>query len=253
MFTRAMVRIPCSNICDALTTVDLGQADYSLALAQHAQYIEALRACGLEVIVLSADPDYPDSTFIEDMSLLLPECAIITNPGAPSRKGEVTAVKAALKEIYTKIEYIFDPGTAEGGDVLKVGSHYFIGISERTNREGAEQLIRILNRYGKTGSMVELEKALHLKTGVAYLENNNLVACGELIEKPEFQKYNILPIAEDESYAANCILINGTVLLPRGFPKAKETIENAGYPIMELEMSEFRKADGGLSCISLRF
>lgn len=253
MFTRAMVRTPCPNIKDALSSVDLGQPDYSLALDQHRQYVETLQACGLEIIVLPADHDYPDSTFIEDTALLLPECAIITNPGAPSRKGEVTAVKAALKEVYTKIEYIFDPGTAEGGDVLNVGSHYYIGLSERTNREGAEQLIRILNRYGKTGSVVELDKVLHLKTGVAYLENNNLIACGEFLEKPEFQKFNILPIEECESYAANCIWINGTVLVPRGFPKVKKTIENAGYPIMEVEMSEFRKADGGLSCISLRF
>jgi dimethylargininase len=248
-----MVRTPCSNIRHAITSAGLGEAEYATALAQHGEYIDALEACGLEVIVLPADQDYPDSTFIEDTALLLPECAIITNPGAAARKGEVTSVKSALNKIYTKFEYIFDPGTAEGGDVLKVGSHYFIGLSQRTNREGAEQLIRILNRYGRTGSMVELEKVLHLKTGVAYLEDNNLLACGEFLEKPEFQKFNILPITEDEGYAANCVWINGTVLMPRGFPKAKKMIDAAGYPIMELEMSEFRKADGGLSCISLRF
>lgn len=253
MFTRAMVRTPCPNIRHAITTANLGEADYACALAQHTEYIQALEACGLEVIVLPSDQDYPDSTFIEDTAILLPECAIITNLGAVARKGEVTSVKSALEAIYTKFEYIFDPGTAEGGDVLNVGSHYYIGLSQRTNREGAEQLIRILNRYGRTGSMVELEKVLHLKTGVAYLENNNLVVCGEFLEKPEFQKFNILPISQDEDYAANCIWVNGTVLVPRGFPKAKKMIEDAGYPLLELEMSEFRKADGGLSCISLRF
>jgi dimethylargininase len=126
-------------------------------------------------------------------------------------------------------------------------------LSERTNESGARQVIRFLERYGMSGSLVSLEKVLHLKTGVVYLEHNNLVACGEFLSKEEFQNFNILEIDEDESYAANCIWVNDRVLIPKGYPKARQTIESAGYAIKEVDVSEFRKLDGGLSCLSLRF
>lgn len=136
---------------------------------------------------------------------------------------------------------------------MAVGSHFYIGLSKRTNEKGAQQLISILKKYNLTGSMVEMKDMLHLKTGLAYLENNNLVACGEFINKPEFQKYNIIKIDEDESYAANCVWVNDVVLVPKGYPKAKTAIEKCGYKTREVDTSEFRKVDGGLSCLSLRF
>ena len=136
---------------------------------------------------------------------------------------------------------------------MMIGSHFYIGLSERTNKDGANQMINILNNYGKTGSIVNLEKVLHLKTGVAYLENNNLVACGEFLTNREFQKFNILEIDESESYAANCIWVNNKVIMPLGYPNAKNIIKQAGYEIIEVDVSEFKKLDGGLSCLSLRF
>ncbi len=238
---------------NGLTTANLGPPDYEKALLQHADYIKALEECGLEVVVLPPDERYPDSTFVEDVALLTKNCAIITNPGAPSRRGETADIKRVLMDFYSNIEEVQEPGTVEAGDIMMVGSHFYIGLSERTNEDGARQVIAYLEKYGLSGSVVRLEKMLHLKTGVAYLENNNLLACGEFLTKEEFQRFNILEVDEDESYAANCIWVNDVVLVPKGYPKTKRTIEKAGYAVREVDVSEFRKLDGGLSCLSLRF
>ena len=253
MFKRAIVRTPGKSMIQGLTTADLGIPDYEKALTQHADYVEALVECGLEVLVLGKDEQFPDSTFIEDVALLTKNCAIITNPGAPSRKGETAEIKDVLKEFYEEVEEVLAPGTVEGGDIMMVGSHFYIGISERTNANGAQQVIGFLEKFGLSGSMIKLEKILHLKTGMAYLEHNNMVACGEFLRKEELLNFNILEIYEEESYAANCVWINDRVLIPKGYPKAGETIKRAGYTIIEVEVSEFQKLDGGLSCLSLRF
>jgi dimethylargininase len=253
MFTKAIVRIPCKNLVNGLTSANLGTPDYDLAIIQHRKYIQALKDCGLGVITLDADETYPDSTFVEDTALLTPHCALITNPGAPSRKGEILAIKKVLIGLYGRVEQIKDPGTLEAGDIMMVGNHYYIGISERTNSLGANQLIAILNRYIMTGSTVTLEQGLHLKSGVSYLENNNLLVTTAFMDKPEFQKFNQIIVDEDESYAANSLWINGIVLVPKGFPKTKQKIEAAGYKTIEVDVTEFRKLDGGLSCLSLRF
>ncbi|MBT3188839.1 MAG: N(G),N(G)-dimethylarginine dimethylaminohydrolase [Anaerolineae bacterium] len=253
MFKKAIVRTPGKSMVNGISTADLGRPDHELALAQHADYIEALKECGLEVTVLDADEEYPDSTFVEDVALLTRECAIITNPGADSRRGEIIAMKNILEEFYTNIEEIHEPGHVEAGDIMIVGDHFYIGLSERTNQSGADQMIEYLKKYGMSGSTVELKKVLHLKTGLAYLENNNLIASGEFLAKEDFQKFNILAIDEGELAAANCIWVNGTVIMPKGYPKARATIEAAGYKIREVDVSEYQKLDGGLSCLSLRF
>lgn len=253
MFTKAIVRTPGKSLVHGLSSANVGIPDYELALIQHAKYIDALKECGLEVLVLKPDEEYPDSTFVEDVALLTKHCAIITNPGATSRKGEISGMRSILEKHFSNIEQIEYPGTIEAGDIMMVGKHFFIGLSERTNEEGAKQMISFLEKYGMTGSVVKLEKVLHLKTGLAYLENNNLIACGEFLSKDEFRKFNILEIDEDESYAANCIWVNGKVIIPFGYPNAKRTIQAAGYETIEVDVSEFKKLDGGLSCLSLRF
>jgi len=253
MYTRAIVRTPGKSFLKGLTTSNLGLPNLNKALFQHREYIRVLQSCGLEVLVLEADEDYPDSTFVEDTALLTTQCAIITNPGAPSRKGETAAMKEVLQDFYPTVEQITPPGTAEGGDILKVGTHFYIGLSERTNLKGAQQVIEILNEYGLDGSTVRLDNVLHLKTGISYLERNIMAASGEFLSKAEFKKYKILKVAEAESYAANCLWINGTVLVPQGFPQTQEAIEYTGYRTKAVDVSEFRKMDGGLSCLSLRF
>ncbi|MDX1285123.1 MAG: arginine deiminase family protein, partial [Draconibacterium sp.] len=253
MFKNSIVKIPGKSMVDGITTAGLGKPDYQKALVQHANYINVLKSCGVNVEVIEANESFPDSTFVEDVALLTPHCAIITNPGAPSRKEEIYDIRDTLKKYFKNIEEIIEPGTVEAGDIMMVGSHFYIGLSERTNEIGAAQIINILEKYNMTGSIVKLEHVLHLKTGVAYLENNNLLACGEFLSKPEFQKFNLIEVEEDESYAANCIWVNGVILVPTGFPKTKTKIENTGYKTIEVDVSEFQKLDGGLSCLSLRF
>lgn len=253
MYSQAIVRIPCRNMIYGLTSANLGLPNYSLALHQHHEYIEALINCGLEVTVLEANENNPDSVFIEDAALLTHQCAIITNPGASSRKGETFEISKTLNRFCSNIETIKDPGTLEAGDVMMVGKHFYIGLSERTNENGANQLISLLKKYGMTSSTINLVESLHLKTGAAYLENNNLTATGEFLRKPDFQQFNIIEIEDDESYAANCVWINDIVLIPKGFPKAKKRIEKFGYTTIAVNVSEFQKLDGGLSCLSLRF
>ena len=253
MFTKAIVKTPCKNFVNGLTTAKLGKPDYDLALTQHQNYFQALRDCGLQVMMLDADENYPDSTFVEDTALLTPYCAIITNPGAYSRKGEIKEMTEILTDLYESVQLIEDPGTLEAGDVMMVGQHFYIGISERTNHQGSQQLISILSKFGLSGSTVSLKNILHLKSGVSYLERNNMLITNSLKDFPDFQKYNLIMVDDDESYAANSLWINDNVLVPRGFPKTKDKIESAGYKTIEIDVSEFRKLDGGLSCLSLRF
>jgi dimethylargininase len=253
MFRNAIVRSPAPSIKDGLTSVHLGKPDFSMALKQHNQYIATLENLGLEVTVLPENYLYPDSTFIEDVALCTRSFAVITNPGADSRRGETDGMKQVLEEYYNVIEEIHFPGTMEAGDVMMVGDRFFIGISGRTNESGAEQLIRILERHSMHGSKVRLEKVLHLKSGVSYLENNILLVCGEFKEKKEFSGFDRIEVDDDEAYSANSLWVNGKVLVPEGFPKTLCKIEKAGLETIVLDVSEFRKVDGGLSCLSLRF
>lgn len=238
---------------NGLTSAGLGLPDYDLALDQHAEYIRALEACGLDVLVLPADEGHPDSTFIEDVALLTGKCAIIMNPGVASRKEEPADMRTVLMDYFSYIHEVRDPGTAEAGDIMMVGTHFYIGLSARTNERGVRQVIGYLEQHGYSGSVITLKNVLHLKTGLAYLERNNLVASGEFVSNEAFQQFNILTIDSDESYAANCIWVNNRVLVPTGFPKTRKAIEDAGYLITEINVSEFQKLDGGLSCLSLRF
>ena len=254
VFTNAIVRTPGRSIVEGLSnSITLGLPNYEQAIIQHQSYIDALTKCGLDVLVLEPCEEYPDSTFVEDVALITPNCAIITRPGAPSRRGEVYEIEFVLKQRFNNIEVIEAPGTIEGGDIMMVGDHYFIGLSERTNLEGARQIIQILKKYDMSGSTISLKKVLHLKTGLSYLEKNNLVVCGEFINDSCFEKYNPIEIPENESYAANCIWVNESVIIPLGYPTAKQRIMNAGYTVIETDVSEFQKLDGGLSCLSLRY
>lgn len=253
MFNHAIVKTPSLSMINGITTADFGLPDYQKALEQHLDYIQALQECGLKVLVLEADEQHPDSTFVEDVALMTPACAILTNPGAVTRNSETLSMLPILHTFYSTVEKITAPGTVEAGDIMMVGKHYYIGLSERTNLAGAKQMIAILEKYEMTGSIVTLSEVLHLKTGLGYLENNNLLVCGEFLTKEEFQQYDLLAVEKEESYAANSVWINGTVLVPLGFPKTKEIIEAKGYKVRTVEVSEFQKLDGGLSCLSLRF
>ncbi|MEF9922698.1 MAG: arginine deiminase family protein [Anaerovoracaceae bacterium] len=255
-FNNVIVRRPCKAMVEGITSgLYPGKPDFALAQKQHDNYIEALKKCGVEVTVLEADERYPDSCFVEDPALITKNCAIITNPGAESRNGEKDEIIGAVKKFFTddNIEYIKSPGTLEGGDVMMVGDHFYVGRSARTNEEGIRQLTAILEKHGMTCSEVKLEEVLHLKTGVNYLENNNMLVSGEFVTKADFQKYNRVEIPVSEAYAANCIWVNDTVIVPEGYPAVLKAVEDLGYKTLIVDTSEYRKLDGGLSCLSLRF
>jgi len=253
MFSHVIVRTPCRALVNGLTSANLGTPVYETALDQHNHYIQALRQCDVDVTILPPLEDYPDSVFVEDPALCTPHCGIVTRPGAETRRGEARILADTVRRFYTTVEAIEAPGTVEAGDIMMVGSHFYIGHSARTNPEGARQMIAILEKHGMTGSVVRLEKVLHLKTGLSYLEHNNLLACGEFVTKPEFQKFNIIEIPQEEAYAANSIWVNDRVIMPAGYPTALAKVKALGYEVIEVDTSEFRKIDGGVSCMSLRF
>lgn len=255
MFKNVIVRVPSKSISEGLTSADEGKPIYEKALVQHENYVSALTKTGVNVTVLEPKDEFPDSCFVEDVALCTSKCAIVTRPGAESRRKEAALpdMIAALEKFYTHIEYIEDPGTVEAGDIMMVGDHFYIGLSARTNEAGASQMIAILEKYGLSGQMVEMKEMLHLKTGLAYLENNNLLVAGEFKTAPEFEKFNKIEIDLAEAYGANCIWVNDYVIVPEGYPKVQKAIEDLGYKVLVVDTSEFRKIDGGLSCLSLRF
>ena len=256
MFKHTIVRTPCPKVCDGITSApELGRPVYEKALEQHAKYIEALKACGVDVLVLPPMEDYPDSCFVEDVAVVNDRCALITNPGAETRNGETAGIVDAVRKFYSEdqIGRIVAPGTLDGGDVMKCGGTYYVGESARTNAEGFAQFAAFMGKFGFESVLVPLEHVLHLKTGVNYIENNKMLVSGEFISKPEFAEYEKIIIPEEEAYAANCIWMNGTVIVPEGYARVKKAVEDAGYPVITVDTSEFRKIDGGLSCLSLRF
>jgi dimethylargininase len=255
-FKHAIVRTPGANYADGLTRVDLGPPSLALTLDQHAAYCAALRDCGLDLTVLPADPAYPDGTFVEDTAIVVHEGAILTRPGAASRLGEVDGVAAALRRFHPDAATIVEPGTVDGGDICEAGRHVFIGISHRTNGEGARQLAAWLATHGYTSSTVDIramDSILHLKSGIACLAGERLLLIPELADHPAFTGYERVLLDADEIYAANAVQVNHKVLVASGYPKLAANLRALGYDLIELDMSEYAKLDGGLSCLSLRF
>ena len=255
-FTRAIVRPPATTFADGITSSGLGPPDLPLALEQHEAYCRQLERLGISVIRLGPDPDFPDSTFVEDTAIVTAGGAILTRPGAASRAGEVVAVGAALGRWFPEPPEIAAPGTVDGGDVCEAGDHFFIGLSERTNEEGSAQLVEWLARLGFGSSVIdirELPGLLHLKTGVSWLGERRMLATTEIAEHEALSEWEVVRVPEGEEYAANCIAVNGTLLVAGGFPETRVLLGGLGFEIVPLDMSEYRKMDGGLSCLSIRW
>ena len=252
MYTKAIVRKPCKKFAYGLTTSNLAKPKYDLMLRQHSAYVDTLRYLGLLVIELEALTDYPDAHFVEDTAIVVPEIAIITRPGAESRRGEEVSIAKELKK-YRAIKLIIEPGTLDGGDVLVIDKQVFIGLSERTNQEGANQLSNILFDFGYKSESINVEEGLHLKSDVNYIGRNTLLVTKKYYDNAEFKKFEKICVESDENYVANSLLINDKVLVPKGFLKTNEKLKQTGFKLIELEMSESQKMDGGLTCLSLRF
>jgi dimethylargininase len=256
-FTKAIVRLPGESFSQGLTmSAPPSGPDVRKALEQHAGYCRALAACGVEVIVMAADERFPDGTFVEDTFVIAERVAIATRPGAKTRMGEVESVAQALRKFRPRLEQIEAPGTLDGGDICQVDNHFLIGLSARTNDAGAAQLAAILARYQYTSSTIDIRKhptLLHLKSGIAYLgEERFLVAPGFPPTHGPGHR-DIIEVAAGETYAANAVRVNDEVLIASGFPEVAATLDRLRYRVHSLDMSEFAKMDGGLSCLSLRF
>lgn len=253
MFTHAIARMPGPNFSQGITTaVNAGPPSYETLVSQHDKYIATLKSIGLSVVLLDALPDHPDAYFVEDTAVVTADVAVITNPGADARKGEEKTIAAVLAQ-YRKIEKIRPPGTVDGGDVLQVGKHIFIGVSERTNPEGADQLSRILARYGYTCAIVPVGEGLHFKSSVNYVGKNTLLITEDFVGSDQLEGYDAIVVTKEESYAANTLFVNDHLLVPRGYPDTLRKLDALGFDIIELDTSEVRKMDGGLTCMSIRF
>ena len=254
-FQRAIVRPPGASFAQGLTVAGLGAPDLARALDQHAAYVRALESCGLEVERLPPDDRFPDSTFVEDTAVLAERCPVLARPGAPSRRGEAEAIAPALARWFPLLESIPPPGTVDGGDICVTASCVFIKLSERTNATGADALARLLERAGHPTRKIDIhgDGLLHLKTGLTDLGEGRLLVAPQLAGRPELEGFEIVVVGEDELYCANAVRINDRVLFAAGFPRTEGELRRRGFSPLVLEMSEFQKMDGGLSCLSLRF
>jgi dimethylargininase len=251
----AIVRPPSTNFADGLTTAGEGPPDVAVALGQHDAYCHALELCGARLTRLPSDARYPDATFVEDTAIVTGRGAILTRPGAASRAGEVDSIRDALFAFYPVLDAVAAPGTLDGGDVCEAGERFFIGISARTNERGAYQLATILSRLGYRPTLVDIrgiQGLLHLKSGIAWLGDGRIAATDALAGAEPFRGLEIVRVAPSEAYAANCVAFGGRLLVAEGYPLFEETVRKLGYDVVPVAMSEFRKMDGGLSCLSLR-
>lgn len=250
--TKAITRKPGKNFHQGITQSLLGTPDFELALRQHKAYCIALEKAGVEVIQLPADESFPDGCFVEDTAVVTDAGAMITRPGDPSRRGEVENITDELSKWKT-ISMIEAPGTLDGGDVMKVGHHYYIGLSARTNLVGAQQLASWLNTQGYSSSFVEVKTVLHLKTGITCPTEDLAIGLAPYLDQINVaHKIELNPV---QAYAANCMQVNGHLFLPSGFPEIRAKLAEAlpESHFIELELSEFEKMDGGLTCLSLLF
>lgn len=252
-FTRAITRLPARSIVDGLRAQDTGNPDHAQMLQDHAHYVATLREAGAEVIELPALEDFPDSVFVEDDALCLPEGAILLRPGAASRAGEVAHMAPVLRELYGQVLAIDGPGFIEGGDILTTAREILVGRSARTDSAGVAELATIVSGWGYRLREVETPPGvLHFKTDCSLLDAETILATRRLDASGCFAGYRVIHTADGEEAAANSIRFNELVLMPAGFPKTRERLLEAGYRVREINNSECAKLDGGMSCLSLR-
>ena len=254
MFTKAITRLPGEDFADGLTTSNLGVPDISLAINQHKKYVSALESLGVEVDVLPPLLGMPDACFVEDTAVVTEEIAVITYPGAASRAGETGSIEVILSQYKTSARIKGECATIDGGDVLLIGDTFFVGMSARTNKAGMDALASILAPYNRYKFVpVEVSDGLHLKSSVTQIAPDKIFITKELAEQPVFTAYKKVIVPRGEEYAANTLLVNETLIMSEGFPKSIQACKEEGCRVFVLDMSEYRKMDGALTCLSLRF
>jgi len=242
---------PSINQCE-LTYLERQLINPDIANSQHRNYEQALRVLGLEVISLPAEPDLPDSVFVEDIALVLDEIAILTRPGAISRRKEVESIASALKP-YRELVYTQAPGILDGGDILVAGKTIFIGKSTRSNDEAIHQLKTIVDPYGYKIKVIEVNGCLHLKSAVSMAAEGTVILNPDWIEKGHFQGFRIIEVDKSEENAANALQIGSTVIYQPCFMRTAEKLIEAGLNLKMVDASELGKAEGALTCCSLIF
>ena len=254
-FTHAITRKPSASIVAGLRAVDIGTPDLALMQAHHADYIAALRSTGAQVVELDALPDFPDSVFVEDTALCLPQGAVIMRPGAPSRLGEAAEMAPHLAALYRDIRRIEGADSfIEGGDILTTETEVLVGRSARTNAAGVAELAALLRDWGHSLREVFTPSGvLHFKTDCSLLDAETILSTQRLAASGCFKGYRVIHTAIGEEACANTIRFNDLVIMPAGFPKTRDILVAAGYKVREVGNSECAKLDGGMSCLSLRF
>jgi dimethylargininase len=239
------------NECE-LTHLERTPIDLERARQQHHAYEQALRSVGVRVQSLPEEPDLPDSVFVEDIAIVLAECALLTRPGALSRQAETSSIAAALAP-HRELYQIRAPGTLDGGDVLVVGQTIFAGLSTRTNQAAIDQLRSFTGPHGYTVKEIHLSGGLHLKSSVTQVAAETLLVNPAWVDKSNFPAYKIIEIHPSEPYAANALLVGGSVLYQPAYPRTGERLEAEGIHPLLVDASELGKAEGALTCCSLIF
>jgi dimethylargininase len=245
----ALTRAVSPNIDHAeLTHITRIPIDLARAEAQHAEYERTLAELGCTVRRIDPAPAMPDAVFVEDTAIVVDDLAIITRPGAESRRSEIASTAAALGD-YRKLAYIKEPATIDGGDVLRIGKRLWVGMSERSSSDAVKQLRKLLRGY--TVTSVPLRGALHLKTAVTFAGNNTLVVNPEWVDPLE--GFDVVEVDPAEPFAANILTIGDTVLCSAAFPRTAQRLRDHGFVVREIDASELAKAEGGLTCCSVVF
>lgn len=240
---------PRFNECE-ITHIERNPIDLDIAQKQHRGYVDALKKLGCDVLELKPETDLPDSVFVEDAAFILPEAAVITRPGADSRKPEIASIAQALTP-HKRLLYIREPATLDGGDVLVVGKRIFVGLSTRSNNEAIVQLNELLNEFGYSVSGVQLHGCLHLKSAVTRVDDQTLLLNKNWMDMEPFADYELIDVDPSEPYAANCLPIGDSIIFPAAFPRTREKLQARGYKIVSVEVDELAKAEGAVTCCSL--
>lgn len=254
-FSHAITRRPAPSIVAGLRAVDTGSPDLDRMVSHHADYVAALRATGATIVELEPLMDYPDSVFVEDTALCLPEGVVIMRPGAPSRLGEAAEMAPHLAALYQQVARIEGDGSfIEGGDILTTETEILVGRSARTNAAGVAELTRLVAPWGHTVREVFTPVGvLHFKTDCSLLDSETILSTRRLDASGCFGGYRVIHVADGEEACANTIRFNDLVLMPAGFARTRDALDQAGYTVREIGNSECAKLDGGMSCLSLRF
>jgi dimethylargininase len=240
---------PRFNECE-ITHIERLPIDLEIARQQHTEYVHALEELGCEVIELPEEPELPDSVFVEDTAFILPEVAVITRPGADSRKPETETIIKALAP-HKALLHVCEPATIDGGDVLVLNKKIYVGLSTRSNTYAIAQLNQMLNQYGYQAQGIELTNCLHLKSAVTKVNEETLLINPNWVDKTHFSDFNLIEVHASEPYGANCLPIRGNIIYPYTFPKTQSKLEAKGFKIKNVNVDELAKAEGAVTCCSL--